>query len=254
MKRFLYWFLGDRAGWIVIAIWTWLWCVPDGSDCQSNVETTHRSLQVMQRSVQKLAELVSMQGVTYEKARDRYLEKQQIIKQLQDQAGFAIRQGNESAARLVMARSIELEKVLPMLRQQVDRAEALLQTSKSCLEKEQLSLEAYRIRIQSLRDLSEINQTLTTVAQLDWPSSHEQADAELETMGQTLEEEYNTLSSEAMLTESWTDQLNNKWEAMSLNDAISERLQQLKQSVMLPKSITPSGGEIEEQSQAYKSA
>ena len=84
----------------------------------------------MQQSVQKLAEAVAMQVGAYERAKQKYEEKAQELKTCEQQAALAQQSGNTDAARLAMAKAIQIEQLLPQLEAQVNQAEEFVNASK----------------------------------------------------------------------------------------------------------------------------
>jgi phage shock protein A len=113
MRNFLYWFMGDRAGRVIVAIWNWLWGQPVQQGGKLSVEVAQASLQEMQQSVYYLTEGVAKAVAAYEKAKKQYIQKQEEAFNAEHQAQLAMERSQPEAARLVMARLIALERVLP---------------------------------------------------------------------------------------------------------------------------------------------
>ena len=112
-KKFVYWLLGEKAGCTVVGTWNWLWGIPvDRREAKSTVSVAEESLLSMQQSVQKLAEAVAMQVGAYERAKQKYEEKAQELKTCEQQAALAQQSGNTDAARLAMAKAIQIEQTV----------------------------------------------------------------------------------------------------------------------------------------------
>ncbi len=119
MKKFIYWLMGEKAGRTIVGTWNWLWGLPVESGGAVAVSVAEESLQSMQESVQKLAQAVATQVAAYERAKQKYEQKAKEMANLEQQAIVAQQGGNEEAARLAMAKVIQIEQLLPQLEAQV---------------------------------------------------------------------------------------------------------------------------------------
>ncbi|MEM9569216.1 MAG: PspA/IM30 family protein, partial [Cyanobacteria bacterium P01_E01_bin.34] len=158
MKKAVYWLFGDWAGGIVVGSWSWLWGVDNETD-NSDLDTiaaASESIAVMEVSVKRLVDVVSMQHDAYQRARQKYLQKQREFKNAEQLAFDAQHNGQDSTARLAMAKAIQIEKILPVLKGQMQQAEELLNGFQTRLEEERLALETHKGELQNMKDLTEI--------------------------------------------------------------------------------------------------
>ena len=167
MKKAVYWLFGDWAGGIVVGSWNWLWGVdndPSSSDADT-ITAASESIEVMEASVARLVNVVSMQHDAYQRARQKYLQKVRECKNAEQLALGAQQNGQDSTARLAMAKAIQIEKILPVLEGQMQQAEELLNGFQTRLEEERLALETHKGELQNMKDLTEISEALAAVKQ-----------------------------------------------------------------------------------------
>jgi phage shock protein A len=104
VKRFIYWFMGKRAGTTLFGMWHWLWGVPVEKGGKIAVEVAKESLESMKLAVANLTDAAARVVAAQETARAKYEAKRQEFSQYQQQALLANQQGNQEAARLAMTK------------------------------------------------------------------------------------------------------------------------------------------------------
>jgi phage shock protein A len=228
MKKFIYWLMGERAGRVTVSIWNWLWGITasDASEGKA-VAIAEESVQTMQASVQKLAEAVSNQVSSYNRARQRYEDKRLEKAQLEHQAAIAQRQGDQESARLAMAKVIRIEQLLSQLEVQLQEAEQFVMASRERLHREQLKLEQYKTDIQNMKDLAEVNQALHEIAKVN-------SEYEIGSAQSAVEAAKEVVQTRALQQKALADLIADPsggelsdLENMALEDEISQRLQRL---------------------------
>jgi phage shock protein A len=230
MKSLLFWLMGDRAGRTMVATWHWLWGKPLEGGGKIAVEVAQESLYSMQNSVHQLAASVAKVVAAQEKAKLQYQQKQKEAKQAESQATLAQVQGNEEGARLAMARAIEIERVLPRLAEQVEQANRSVSQLQGKLKQERQKLETYKIQMQNLKAIAEVNEALSVITEvngeLDSASARNQFEqAQSAIAGRNLE-----LNAFAELSENPQEKLQGTLDQMTLDDEINQRLHRLSAS------------------------
>jgi phage shock protein A len=228
MKQFIYWLMGEKAGRTIVGAWNWLWGIPVESGGKVAVAVAEASLQDMQVSVQKLAQAVAMQVGSYERAKKKYEDKANELRQFEQQALVAQRSGNEDAARLAMARVIQIEQLLPQLEVQVKQAEGFVTASKEKLNRERLKLEQYKTDMQNMKDLAEVNEALGAIAQVNNEFDIGSARSSFESAKSAIQGRNLRQNALAELSENPAEKLVADLEKMTLDDEISRRLQVLE--------------------------
>lgn len=228
-RDMVYWLMGDRAGRSLISVWNWLWGMPIESGGKISVEAAQESLYTMQEAVQQLTESVAQMTASYEKAKAKFHSKAQEFQNLQEQAALAQRQGHEDAARLAMGKALLIERVLPSLSAQVSQAEQILTTHRERLLREQQRLETYRMELRNLKDLSEVNEALAAITRLDNSIQVDSARSQFDTAQSAVQRRYLKTNALAELSESPTEKLTADLEKLTLDDEITQRLQQITQ-------------------------
>lgn len=225
-KKAIYWLMGDTGGRLTLNAWNWLWGLPPdpkpetSSDLVSAAETSVRE---MQQSVNQLARAVDAQMSAYRKAKLKYDAKRRQVREYEREARQARQQGDESAARLAMARAIQLEQLLPQIESRVRQAEDFVTTYREKLDRERIQLEAYKMDVEHLKDMAEIGEALDTIAQTNSRLDVESARSQLDSAKDTLELQYLEDRALAELTDA--DDASANWEQMTLNEEIDRRLQ-----------------------------
>lgn len=226
----IYWLLGDRAAQTLIAIWNWLWGIPIESGGKIAVEAAQESIYTLQEAVQQLTESVAQMAASYQKAQQKLKSKQVEFEQIQQQAVLAQQQGNESAARLAIGKSIMIERLLPALEAQVAQAAQILEVQRDRLQREQHRLETYKQEMQNLKDLSEVNEALKTITQLDNHIQVTSARSRFEAAQSAIQQRYLKTNAMAELSESSAEKFTADLEKLTLDEEISQRLRQLEVS------------------------
>ncbi|UNU23652.1 PspA/IM30 family protein [Microcoleus vaginatus] len=229
--------LGNRASYKLKAVWNWLWGLSPEPDSKMAVQVAQESLHSMQQSVLKLTESVAKISASYQQAKQKYDSKKQEFMQLEQQASLANYHGNEAAARLAMGKAIALDKLLPTLAGQVARSEQILMVNKDKLNRERQRLETYKMELQNLKDLSEVNEALADIAKVNGSVSTDSAQSQFEEAQLSIHKRYLQTNALVELSENPAEKLTADLDNMMLDDEISRRLLELNlynQSHVLP--------------------
>ncbi|NJL10487.1 MAG: PspA/IM30 family protein [Calothrix sp. SM1_7_51] len=224
MKKVIYWVMGEKAGRVLVGTWNWLWGMPVEQGGKVAVRVAEESLVSMQESVQKLAEAVAMQVGSYERAKKKYEEKVKELKQLEQQAGIAQRGGNAEAARMAMAKVIQIEQLLPQLESQVKQAEQYVNASKDKLNRERMKLEQYKADMQNMKDLAEVNEALGAIAKVNNEFDIGSARSQFEEAKNAVQGRNLRQNALAEISENPAEKLQADMEKMTLDDEINRRL------------------------------
>jgi phage shock protein A len=236
-KQFIYWFVGERAGRVLTATWSWLWGLPVESGGKIAVEVAQESLQAMQQSVAQLTQSVATLMAAYQQAKTMYESQQKQYQQAEQQAVLAQQQGNAEAARMAMTKAILLDRSLPSLAEQFAKAETVVLAAKDKLNRERQKLETYKLEMQNLKDLAELNEALAVIAQVNSEIEISSARSQFATAQTAVERRHLQMSAEAELSENPAEKLTADLAQMTLDDEIAQRLQQL--TISSSRSATP---------------
>jgi phage shock protein A len=228
MKKVIYWLMGEKAGRTIVGTWNWLWGMPVESGGQVSVEVAEESLRSMQESVQKLAAAVATQVAAYQRAKQKYDEKTKEIQNFERQAITAQNNNNEDAARLAMSKVIQIEQILPQLEEQVKQAENYVNASKDKLNRERQKLEAYKMDMQNMKDMAEINAALGQIAKVNNDLSIDSARSQFEQAKNAVQRRNLQQNALAELSENPNEKLAADLEKMTADDEVSRRLQMMQ--------------------------
>ena len=226
--------MGDRAGRVIVGSWRWLWGLPVESGGKVAVAVAEESLQSMQESVQQLAKAVSQQVGAYERARTKYRDKIDELRAYEQQARLAQRAGQVDGARLAMSRAIQIEKLLPALDQQVQQAGTFVEASKHKLNRERIKLEQYKSDMQNIKDLSEVNAALESIAKVNNEFDIGSARSSFEAAKNAVEGRNLSNAALAELSDNPHEKLAADLDQLSLDDQVSQRLKALESTPLLP--------------------
>ena len=227
LKALTYWLVGDRTGRILTAIWNWLWGLPVEAGGKVAVEVAQESIYAMQQSVHKLAESIAQITASYQQANQKYEAKQQEFERAERQALLAQQQGNEAAARLAMGTAIAIERLLPQLADQVAQANAILMVQQERLSREQQRLETQKVEMQNLKDLSEVNEALAKIVQVNSDIGANSARSQFESAKSAVQGRYQQANTIAASSENLAEKAAAAFDQMTLDDEINQRLKQL---------------------------
>ncbi|MGL6284543.1 MAG: PspA/IM30 family protein, partial [Microcoleaceae cyanobacterium] len=228
VKKVIYWLMGEKAGRILVGTWNWLWGIPVESGGQVSVNVAEESLRSMQEALHKLATAVATQVAAYERAKQKYDQKEAEMRKLEQQAAIAQRNGNEDAARLAMTKVIQIEQILPQLKIQVDQAEQYVKAAKDKLNRERLKLEEYKTQLSNMKDMSEINKALAEIAKVNNDLSIDSARSQFEQAKSAVERKNLQQNALAELSENPNERLQADLEGMVIDDEVSRRLKSLQ--------------------------
>lgn len=234
MRSFIYWLMGDRAGRVIVGSWRWLWGLPVESGGKVAVAVAEESLQSMQESVQQLAKAVAQQVGAYERARAKYRDKIDELRAYEQQARLAQGAGQVDGARLAMSRAIQIEKLLPALDQQVQQAGTFVEASKHKLNRERIKLEQYKSDMQNIKDLSEVNAALESIAKVNNEFDIGSARSSFEAAKNAVEGRNLSNAALAELSDNPHEKLAADLDQLSLDDQVSQRLMALESTPLLP--------------------
>lgn len=228
MKKIILWFFGERAGRTLIGTWNWFWGIPLESGNKLAVEVAQASLVDMQASVAKLTESVGKIQGSYQRAKTKYEQKLDEHKRIEAKAQLAHQHGNEAAARMAIGQAIAIEKLLPQLEHQVQQAEQILQQNKNRLERERQRLATYKVEMQNLRDLAEVNEALGAISTVNNDIGADSARVQFNDAQNAIKGRYQQEQAMVELTEDPAEKLSADLEQLTLDEEISRRLSQLK--------------------------
>jgi phage shock protein A len=228
MKKAIYWLMGEKAGRTLVGTWNWLWGIPVESGGQVSVNVAEESLRSMQEAVHKLATAVATQVAAYERAKQKYDQKETEMRKLEQQAVIAQKNGNEDAARLAMTKVIQIEQILPQLKIQVDQAEQYVKAAKDKLNRERLKLEEYKTQLSNMKDMSEINKALAEIAKVNNDLSIDSARSQFEQAKSAVERKNLQQNAMAELSENPNEKLQADLDGMVIEDEVSRRLRSLQ--------------------------
>lgn len=228
MKKAIYWLMGEKAGRTLVGTWNWLWGMPVESGGQVSVNVAEESLRSMQETVHKLATAVATQVAAYERAKQKYDQKEAEMRKLEQQAAIAQTNGNEDAARLAMTKVIQIEQILPQFKIQVGQAEQYVKAAKDKLNRERMKLEEYKTQLTNMKDMSEINKALAEISKVNNDLSIDSARSQFEQAKNAVERKNLQQNAMAELSENPNERLEADLEGMVIDDEVSRRLKSLQ--------------------------
>jgi phage shock protein A len=230
MKPVFYWLLGDRAARLLVATWNWLWSIPVEKGGKVAMRSAEVSVQEMQQQVAQLTQAVAQVQGAYTHARRQLEQKLEEQRAAEAQAQLAQANGNSAAARMAMTRAIVVERSLPALHTQVQRAEAFAQAHQAKLDRERQKLEAYKIEVQNLKAITEVNDALRSIASISREFDIGSAQGSFADAKTAIERENLKAEAIADLADNPTERLQTELDALTLDEEITRRLQSLKPS------------------------
>jgi phage shock protein A len=229
-KQIVYWFMGDRAGRVIVGIWHWLWGIPIEPGGKIAEEVAQEAIYAMQQSVLQLTQSVAALIASYQRAKEKYQSKEKEFHHAEQQAMLAQRMGNEVAARLAMSKAILIERLLPPLQERVQQAEKVVQAAKEKLQQEQEKLETYKVQMQNLKDISEVHEALAAIARTNNTLNIDSARSQFESAQSAIEKRYLRTNAQLEVSENPTERLQADLDRITLDHEITQRLKQLSTS------------------------
>lgn len=228
--------MGERGGKATLTAWNWLWGISEeipepasDTDLDDNaIATAEASLKAMQTSVQQLANATNQQYATYQKAKATYIQKVRQLKRTENVADNAQKEGRNDDAAAAMQRVIQLETLLPQLEARVEQAEEFVRASQAKLRQERTRLESYKSDLQALKNLTEINEALTAIAETHNEEDMASARAQFESAKNSVQTRYLEKRAYVELSVNSADQLDTEFDAMSQQQEVAQRLQNLR--------------------------
>jgi phage shock protein A len=230
MKKVMYWLIGEKAGRTVVGTWNWLWGIPVDAGGKVAVAVAEESLQSMQEGVHRLAEAVAIQDASYQKAKKMHEAKLKELEVLNRQVATAQKLGNDLAARQTMTKVIQIEQVLPNLESMIRQAEQAVNQSKAKLNRERVKIESYKSDMQNMKDLAEVNEALAIIASVNNEFDIGSAKSQFEEAKNAVETRNLRTNALAALSENPIAVVNAEIEQMTLEDEVTRRLQQIRNS------------------------
>lgn len=161
--------LGQRWSGIVRGSWKWWRERPLARGGTAAVKVAAEAYRSMQAQVRQLARTVRDQELACDRAERIYLAKVREYCRCQQALDLARQQRHEGHVQAVMYRAQRLERLLPQLKDNVERGDRYLQVARQTLQQEQDRLETYRYQLHELYCRDRANQTLTTLLQMTSP-------------------------------------------------------------------------------------
>jgi phage shock protein A len=226
-KSVVYWLMGDRAGRVLTASWNWVWGKPVAAGGKIAVEVAQESIHSMQASIAQLTESVAKTVAAYDRVKQQYEGKLSYAQNLEKQAAQALKQGQENQAQLMMGRAIEIEKILPTLELQVQRAGQAVESLKSKLDRERNKLGSFQIQMQNLQSLAEVNEALAVITSLNSDLEIDSARNQFQEAQAAIENRNVYAHAYQELTENPIEKSQLQIEEVMANDEIKKRLLKL---------------------------
>jgi phage shock protein A len=185
----------------------------------------------MQQSVNKLIESVAQVASVHAQAQAKLSEHQLEHRKAHDQAALALKDGNEEAARLAIAKALTLEKILPNLAHMVEQSQQLLDLAKQDLQIEREKLETCRFEMGNLQAIAEMNEALGQVMKLSGSFSSDSARSQFESAEAAIKNQNLKVVAQRELSQSPTQALEKQLDDLTQSDAIEHRLKTIKQQL-----------------------
>jgi phage shock protein A len=252
MKKVIYGLFGQRAGSVIVGTWNWLWGLPVDQGGAGAVMVAEESLRNMQLSVQKLTEAVATQVASYQRAEQKYLLKVREYQNLESKAKMAMSQGNEAAARLAMSQALQIEAVLPQLKDNVETAEKYVTAAKQKLSREKERLATYKSDLSNMRDINEVNQALEQMTRVNNSYNIDSARSQFEQAKGAVERRQLKTRALSELSEDPNEQLAADLDQMVQEDEIARRLSQLMGGSASASQLPPAAMPMQELSQVHQ--
>lgn len=224
MKKFIYYLFGERAGRLIVVSWNWLWGVSEPSEQEQAVSEAEKSLQQMQASVEKLTQAVAVQVQNYQEAEAHYSKKVREYQDLETKAKALKANGNIESARLTMIQAVQLEKVLPQLKENVENAEKYVTAAKQQLMRQKEKLETYKSELANMQAVQEVNAALEQMAAVNNSYNIDAAKSQFEAAKETVENHQIEAQAKFELSQNAGENFDQKMEDMSLEEEVSRRL------------------------------
>jgi phage shock protein A len=229
MKRFLYWFLGDQAGRLLVSGWNLMWGKPLEAGGKLTLEAAKESLTQMQESVKQLTGSVARVMAVYEQAKNHLAAKQKTLLQAEEQAQLAMAQENEEAARIAVAQTIALEDLLPQLKERVEQAESMVLAAQQKLKLEREKLEACKLAWGNLQAISEMNEALNQVMTITSEVGVDSARSRFFDSEQAIQNRHWRINAQFDLSRHSKDQYTADLQQLTQSHAIEQRMEALRQ-------------------------
>lgn len=240
MKKAVYWLMGERGGKATLAGWNWLWGIseeitePERDEDEDAIATAEASLKKMQQSVSQLAEATNQQYATYQREKRIYLYKVGALKRAEESAIKAEKEGRQDDAEAAISSAIHLEQLLPKIEAQVEQAEKLSKASLAKLRQERARLESYKSDLQALKNLTEVNEALSAIAETHNEQDMESARAQFEEAKNSVHTRYLEKRAYIELSVDPADPLGVDLDPVAQQQEIARRLQALKEQKQTP--------------------
>lgn len=225
MKKFIYYLFGERAGRFIVVTWNWLWGVSEPSEQEQAVSDAEKSLAQMQESVEKLTQAVTVQVKNYQEAEKHYTNKVKEYQDLETKAKALKANGNTESARLTMIQAVQLEKILPQLKENVENAEKYVSAAKQQLMRQKEKLETYKSELANMQAIQEVNEALSQMAEVNNNYSIDAAKSQFEAAKETVNNRQMEVQAHYELSQTAGDNFDDKMEDMSLDEEVSRRLE-----------------------------
>ncbi|MEA5466059.1 PspA/IM30 family protein [Leptothoe sp. PORK10 BA2] len=242
MKKAVYWLMGERGGKATLATWNWLWGIsedipePDREVDEDGdaIATAEASFKAMQKSVQQLAAATQQQYATYQQAKQLYLRKVKALERTEHSALDAEKEGRKQDAEAAITYAMQLEQLLPTLEAKVEQAEKFVNASQAKLTQERARLESYKSDLQALKNLTEINDALTAIAETHNEEDMASARAQFEEAKNSVQTRYLETRAYVELSVNPGDPLEADFNTVEQQAEVARRLQILRERQQPP--------------------
>ncbi len=224
-KNFVYWLLGERLGRLTVVTWNWLWGNSEPSEPEQAVSNAEQSLRTMQESVDKLTQAVEIQVQNYREAEQYYRQKVEEYQELQGKAKVYKSSGNTEQARLTMIQVVQLEKLLPQLKQNVENAEKYVTDAKEKLMREKEKLESYKTELANMQSVQKVNEALSQMAEVNNNYKIDSAKSQFEAAKEVVDNKQAEVEAFYDVSKNSSEKMDEQFEQMDMEDEVSRRLE-----------------------------
>ncbi len=162
-EDFTRWLMGEKMGEPTVRAWKWLWGTPPQSAPtvdQVTISDLEQLLASRLTQLQQIAPIIERVGLETAEIQRQSKLKGQAYGELIDRVLAAKQSGNLAEARLLMARAVQMEWILPELKLRWERSHQRLSELVEFQAQKESELALLSFDLQAVRTQIEINQSL----------------------------------------------------------------------------------------------
>lgn len=174
MNNLILWLMGDTVGGQMIAGWNWLWQIPPEPATATSKTSDDITLEHATQLLGSIALRVNQMQKVVERVRSiaREIQRQYELKcqEHQELIGIVLeyqRSNDPVEARLMMAKAIGIERILPELKVRLERAQEMLMNVNECHIQEQAKLSLLEIEMETIKACMAMNESMGTDSTID---------------------------------------------------------------------------------------